>query len=91
MDNKQKVAMYFCQANLDATLSDIAAHFNLGHRGSVSFITHRVRKRRLQDSDFERELDIVFESIMNQVTCPIFLLRIITEWFLCEYFSIGRI
>ena len=37
--------MYLCQELVAAKLADIATQFHLNHLGSVSFITHQVRKR----------------------------------------------
>ncbi|NOZ10872.1 MAG: hypothetical protein GXP09_07540 [Gammaproteobacteria bacterium] len=62
----RKIAMYLCQEMADVKLKDIAEYFNLNHIGSVSFITHQLRKR--QDRGFTRTVDAVVESIMKQVT-----------------------
>ncbi|NOU52150.1 hypothetical protein HG263_16600 [Pseudoalteromonas sp. JBTF-M23] len=64
----RKVAMYFCQELLDARLADMALFFGLGHGGSVSFITHQIRKRRNDDKQFAKRLSDIFEHIMKQVT-----------------------
>ncbi|MEM5548757.1 hypothetical protein [Pseudoalteromonas fuliginea] len=62
----RKVAMYFCQEVLAEKLSNIAEYFNLGHSGSVSFITHQIRKKRREDKQFSKQLDAIFDSIMKQ-------------------------
>lgn len=41
----RKLAIYLCQQLAMAKLTDIATAFQLGHVGSVSFITHQVRMR----------------------------------------------
>jgi len=53
---------------LDAKLIEIARYFNLSHGGSVSLITHQVRKKMVDDKGFAKELDVIFKSIMKQVT-----------------------
>ncbi|KDC52233.1 transposase [Pseudoalteromonas fuliginea] len=62
----RKVAMYFCQEVLAEKLSNIAEYFNLGHSGSVSFITHQIREKRREDKQFSKQLDAIFDSIMKQ-------------------------
>jgi putative transposase len=42
----RKVSMYLCQELSAAKLTEIADHFNLHHAGSVSAITHQVRKKK---------------------------------------------
>jgi len=64
----RKLAMYFCQELLDAKLIEIAAYFNLSHGGSVSFITHQVRKKMADDRGFAKELDAIFKSIVKKAT-----------------------
>ena len=60
----RKIAMYLCQEMADVKLKDIAEHFNLSHIGSVSFITHQVRKKKIEDKDFTREIDAIVEDII---------------------------
>ncbi len=62
----RKIAMYLCQEMADVRLKDIAEYFNLNHIGSVSFITHQVRKR--QNRGLTRTVDTVVKSIMKQAT-----------------------
>ncbi|BBN80543.1 hypothetical protein PA25_05280 [Pseudoalteromonas sp. A25] len=62
----RKVAMYFCQELLAANLRDIAKHFQLGHGGSVSFITHQIRQRQKSDKVFAQFLGEIFTFIMKQ-------------------------
>jgi putative transposase len=64
----RKVAMYLCQEILDERLSSIASYFNLGHSGSVSFITHQIRTLRLNDETFSKKVEGIIKSIMKQVT-----------------------
>ena len=61
----RKVAMYLCQELADARLRDIAQLFNLGHAGSVSFVTHQVRKRRREDPVFAALIEGVIKSIVQ--------------------------
>lgn len=63
-----KVAMYLCQEILDERLSYIATYFNLGHSGSVSFITHQIRTLRTNDKAFAKKGAGIMKSIMKQVT-----------------------
>ena len=60
--------MYLCQEMADAKLCDIADHFNLGHPGSVSFITHQVRKRKREERSFARRIEAVVDGIVKQMT-----------------------
>ena len=64
----RKVAMYVCQEILDVRLGDIAAFFNLGHNGSVSFICHQIRTRRLNDKPFSKKVQEIIEGVMKQLT-----------------------
>lgn len=43
--------------------------FNLGNIGSVSFITHQVRKRANEDGEFKGEIEQLTKSIMKTATC----------------------
>ena len=62
----RKVAMYCCQVLGDHRLSTITEYFNLSHVGSVSYITHQVRKRAAEDRQFANALDRLFAYIMKQ-------------------------
>ena len=64
----RKIAMYLCQEILDERLINIAAYFNLGHGGSVSFITHQIRTLRAKNKQFSKKIDDVINSIMKQST-----------------------
>ncbi|HFE39283.1 MAG TPA: hypothetical protein ENK06_12865 [Gammaproteobacteria bacterium] len=64
----RKVAMYLCQELADARLNDIAIYFNLGHPGSVSFITHQIRQKKREDVAFSRYLDELIKHIIKQAT-----------------------
>ena len=63
----RKIAMYLCQEMADAKLKSIAEYFNLSHIGSVSFITHQVRKRKREDTKLVRKIDVVVKSIVKKV------------------------
>jgi putative transposase len=62
----RKIAMYLCQEMANVTLKDIAGYFNLSHSGSVSFITHQVRKSKKEDMRLARKIDFVLEGIIKQ-------------------------
>jgi len=64
----RKVAMYLCQELADAKLKDIAEFFTLSHAGSVSFITHQIRKKKREDGVFLRRINETIRGIMKQVT-----------------------
>ena len=64
----RKIAMYLCQEISAAKLVDIAAYFGLGNIGSVSFITHQIRKRKREDDSFKSEIDSVILYIIRKVT-----------------------
>ena len=64
----RKVAMYLCQELSAAKLREIAGYFNLAHAGSVSYVTHQVRKIRNEDRAFERKVEGLVNSIMKQAT-----------------------
>jgi len=62
----RKIAMYLCQELAEVKLRDIAEFFNLRHIGSVSFITHQVRKKKGDEKRFASRLSEVMTSIMKQ-------------------------
>ncbi|MBL4606549.1 MAG: hypothetical protein JKY01_01805, partial [Pseudomonadales bacterium] len=64
----RKVAMYLCQELSAAKLVDIASYFGLGHIGSVSFITHQVRKRKAEDVKYMKILELIIISIVKKAT-----------------------
>lgn len=64
----RKIAMYLSQELADEKLKDIAPYFNLSHGGSVSFITHQVRKKKREDNAFSHRINELINSIMKQVT-----------------------
>ncbi len=64
----RKLAMYLCQELSAATLREIAQYFNLGHVGSVSFITHQVRKMKDEVRGLRRRIDGLIKSIVKQAT-----------------------
>jgi putative transposase len=49
--------MHLCQELAAVKLTDIAVQFNLSNIGSVSFITHQIRKNADEDKVFKAELD----------------------------------
>ncbi len=59
--------MYFCQELLDTKLIEIAAYFNLSHGGSVSFITHQVRKNMADDRGLPQKLAVFLEIDLKHV------------------------
>ena len=70
-DNKpRKLAMYLCQqlARAMAKLTDIDTAFQLGHVGSVSFITHQVQKRAKYDVRVRQQVERLIKSIVKQAT-----------------------
>ena len=68
-DNEaRKLAMYLCQQLAMAKLTDIATTFQLGHLGSVSFITHQVRKRAKDDVRVRQQIERLIKSIVKQAT-----------------------
>ena len=48
----RKIAMYLCQELAGVTLKDIEVHFGLNSVGSVSFVTHQIRKKKQSDKSF---------------------------------------
>jgi REP element-mobilizing transposase RayT len=62
----RKIAMYLCQEMAHVKLKDIAAYFNLGHIGSVSFVTHQIRKKKKEDIQLARTMDAVIASIIKR-------------------------
>jgi len=67
----RKIAMYLCQEFANVKLKDIAEYFNMGHVGSVSFITHQIRKKKQQDRMFSQKIDGLIKSIVKKATCPL--------------------
>jgi len=53
----RKIAMYLSQEVAGETLQSIADFFGLSHSGSVSFITHAIRKRLLVDKHLRAKVD----------------------------------
>ena len=49
--------MYLCQELADVKLKDIAQNFNLGQVGSVSFITHQIRKKKREDKALSNRIN----------------------------------
>lgn len=66
----RKIAMYLSQELADVKLQEIADYFGLGHVGSVSFITHQVRKKKKQDRKYSQKIDALIRSIVKKATCP---------------------
>ncbi|MDH5803443.1 MAG: transposase [Gammaproteobacteria bacterium] len=64
----RKIAMYLSQELASEKLVNIAYQFNLGHIGSVSFITHQIRKKKKEDENFVRKIEKIVSSIMKQAT-----------------------
>lgn len=64
----RKVAMYLCQELSAAKLREIAGYFNLGHAGSVSYITHKIRILRNEDKRFNGRVEGLINSIIRQAT-----------------------
>jgi REP element-mobilizing transposase RayT len=64
----RKIAMYLCQEMANVKLKDIEKYFNLGHIGSVSFVTHQIRKRKNEDIQLARTIDAVIASIIKKAT-----------------------
>ncbi len=67
-NDARKIAMYLCQELASVKLKYIAVHFNLRHVGSVSFITHQVRKMKREGKVFARQIDEAVMSIMKNAT-----------------------
>ncbi len=67
-NDARKIAMYLCQELAGVQLKDIAAFFNLNHMGSVSFITHQVRKRKREDHVFAAQINEMVKYIIKQAT-----------------------
>ena len=64
----RKIAMYLCQELSAVKLKDIAQYFNLGHVGSVSFITHQMRKKKQEDKALLGRIEEIIAYIMKQAT-----------------------
>jgi putative transposase len=68
-ENKpRKLAMHLCQQLTGAKLTEIASQFNLSNIGSVSFITHQIRKRAAENDLFNREINGLVISIIKKAT-----------------------
>jgi hypothetical protein len=67
-NDARKIAMYLCQELAGEKLKDIAEFFKLGHAGSVSFITHQVRKKKREDKHFSLQINKTIKSIMKQAS-----------------------
>ena len=67
-DEARKLAMYLCQELSGVTLREIAEYFGLKHIGSVSFITHQIRKEKQENRQLDKTLGLVIDYIMKQVT-----------------------
>ena len=68
-DNEaRKLAMYLCQQLAMAKLTDIATAFQLEHVGSVSFITHQVRKCAKYNERVRQQIERLIKSIVKQAT-----------------------
>jgi hypothetical protein len=63
--------MYLCQQLAMAKLADIASPFQLGHVGSVSFITHQIRRRTKEDLRLRQQIKRLIKSIVKQATWPL--------------------
>lgn len=59
----RKMAMYLCQEIAGGTLTEIAEYFGLGHRASVSFITHQVRKIKREDAKFNQKVGLLIRYL----------------------------
>jgi len=64
----RQIAMYLCQELTDETLIGIANYFNLTHAGSVSYITHKIRKRLIEDKEFRKVIEGFIYSITIKAT-----------------------
>ena len=67
-NDARKIAMYLCQELAGEKLKDIAELFKLSHAGSVSFITHQVRKKKREDKYFSSIINKTIKSIMKQAS-----------------------
>ena len=67
-NDARKIAMYLCQELASAKLKDIADYFNLNHVGSVSFITHQIRKRKREDQVFSQKINRLIKSVVKKAT-----------------------
>lgn len=64
----RKVAMYLCQRVAGATLDEIAGHFGLTHRGGVSFVLHRIKQMRAENSGLDKRIEAIAKSLLKQDT-----------------------
>ncbi len=66
----RKIAMHLCQEMAALKLKDIAERFGLAHVGSVSFITHQVRKKKREDHALRIKLIILLRVLLNKRLDP---------------------
>ena len=62
----RQVAMYLCQELAGMKLVDIAELFQFRHIGSVSFVTHQIRKKIVKDAKFEKQVNRLITKIIKQ-------------------------
>ena len=62
----RKVAMYLCQQLTDKYLTEISQIFNLRSLGSVSYTTHMIRQKKINDKSFALKIDGLVKSIASQ-------------------------
>ncbi len=63
----RKQAMYLCQELSGLKLKEIANYFNLSHAGSVSYITHQIRKKNSENPERQKENNRLIKYIIKQV------------------------
>ena len=64
----RKLAMHLCQELSGVTLREIAEYFGLKYIGSVSFISHQIRKEKQENRQLDKALGVVLDYIIKQVT-----------------------
>jgi len=64
----RKIAIFLCQHWGDHRLKPIKDYFGLGHVGSVSYITSRVRYEIKLGGELKEEVDAVITYIINNAT-----------------------
>ncbi|RUM94764.1 MAG: hypothetical protein DSZ28_01400 [Thiothrix sp.] len=60
--------MQLSQEVAAAKLCGIADYFNFNHNGSVSFITHQIRVKKLEDAGLRRKVDRLVKIVVKKAT-----------------------
>ncbi len=62
----RKIAMYLCQQLTRESQKEIAEYFNLKSTGSVSYTTHKIRKKIKDDKKFAKEINKITKVVIRK-------------------------